>query len=402
MIELYDWQKEALQHMKNGCILCGGVGSGKSRTALAYYHISNGGSIKPFNYIDYKTAKDLYIITTAKKRDSKEWESEFGIFAFGERIKITIDSWNNIYKYKKITNAFFIFDEQRVVGYGAWTKSFLSITKNNDWILLSATPGDCWMDYMPVFIANGFYKHKTDFIDQHVIYSHHHSYPKVDRYVNTGRLLRLRNNILVKMDYIKKTENINNNVIVDYNHQLYKSIIKDRWNYEKNKPIETASELCYELRRLVNSDDSRIAAVLEIYESLNKVIIFYNYDYELEILKNIQYVSVTGKKPIIAEWNGHKHQPIPKSKDWVYLVQYNAGAEAWNCIQTNTIIFYSQTYSYKILTQAAGRIDRANTPFNQLYYYHLKSRSGIDNAITLALSSKKKFNESAFYKKITS
>lgn len=43
-IQLYDYQREALGRMKNGCILCGGVGSGKSRTGLAYYYLHEGGS----------------------------------------------------------------------------------------------------------------------------------------------------------------------------------------------------------------------------------------------------------------------------------------------------------------------------------------------------------------------
>ena len=48
--------------------------------------------------------------------------------------------------------------------------------------------------------------------------------------------------------------------------------------------------------------------------------------------------------------------------------------------------------------QSAGRIDRLNTPFKDLYYYHLKTRSGIDLAIAKALNSKQKFNESGFAK----
>ena len=85
-------------------------------------------------------------------------------------------------------------------------------------------------------------------------------------------------------------------------------------------PIETASELCYALRRVVNSDESRMVKLLEILEDHPKAIIFYNFDYELDILKRIGYSEGTQ----IAEWNGHKHQEIPTGDKWVYLVQYTA------------------------------------------------------------------------------
>lgn len=400
LISLRDYQIEAIEQMRNGCILCGGVGSGKSRTAIAYYFKECGGGWDN-GYSPMKNPKDLYIITTAKKRDSLEWEGEFGPFLITTNPddayynhKVVIDSWNNIQKYKDVTNSFFIFDEQRVVGSGVWVKSFLKIAKNNDWILLSATPGDTWQDYIPVFIANGFYRNKTEFIREHVIYSRYTKYPKVDGYINTGRLIRLRNRILVDMDFQRITVPHHEDVYVTYDISKYKDAIRNRWDPYKNEPIQQASGLCYVLRRIVNEDDTRQIALIEIFEKHPKMIVFYNFDYELNILKNLYY----GENVEIAEWNGHKHQPVPTSDSWVYLVQYNAGAEGWNCITTDTIIFYSQNYSYKIMEQSAGRIDRLNTPFINLYYYHFKTRSGIDLAISRALREKKKFNERKFAK----
>lgn len=389
--------------MKNGCILCGGVGSGKSRTALAYYYICNGGKIETKDYYHMPDhPMDLYIITTARKRDTREWEGEMGPFLLSTnpevnayKNKVVVDSWNNIKKYTDVKNSFFIFDEQRVVGSGVWVKSFLKIAKNNHWILLSATPGDTWTDYIPVFIANGFFKNRTEFNSNHVVWKRYGNFYKVDRYLNTGRLVRLRNSILIDMKYKKETESHHEDVLVDYNRVKYRDICRTRWNFDKNKPIENASEFCYALRKLVNTDESRVVKVLEILDKHPKSIIFYNFDYELEILKQIAKYYRNGMD--VAEWNGHKHQPVPKSDRWIYLVQYNAGAEGWNCISTDTIIFYSQNYSYKVMVQSSGRIDRLNTPFSDLYYYHLKSKSGIDIAISKALKDKKKFNERSFY-----
>ena len=401
-ISLRDYQLDAVNRMMNGCILCGGVGSGKSRTALAYYYKENGGVLGTNEYIPMNDVDlpDLYIITTARKRDTAEWEGELSPFLLSShpevnlyRNRVVIDSWNNISKYSSVTNAFFIFDEQRVVGSGAWVKAFLKIAKSNKWILLSATPGDTWEDYIPVFVANGFYKNRTSFKEEHMVIRWvNGKYPKVERYMGVGKLMLLRNRILIDMDFKRQTISHHEDINVEYDISKYKEVGRTRWNPYKNEPIVNASELCYVWRRIVNSDDSRQTAVLELFERHPKMIVFYMFDYELNILKNLHY----GEDVQVAEWNGHRHEPIPSSDKWVYLVQYAAGAEGWNCISTDTIVFYSQNYSYKVMQQSAGRIDRLNTPFSNLYYYHLKSYAPIDIAIARALKEKKTFNETKY------
>lgn len=398
--ELYPHQKEAIEKLKTGSILCGGVGTGKSLTAVGYFFKRCKGiwcDGEPF----LDEPMDLYIITTARKRDTLEWDKECLRFHLSTRrdlsidgCKVTVDSWNNIRKYEEVENAFFIFDEQRVVGSGAWVKSFLKITKHNEWILLSATPGDTWMDYVPVFIANGFFKNKTEFLRNHVIFNRFVKYPKVDRYIETGKLLKMKNSILVNMPYMKTTQKYVINVNVDYDAELLDIAWKQRWNPFYSEPLMDAGALCQISRRIVNSDLSRLDEIKKILEKKKKVIIFYNFDHELAILRTLS------KDIFIAEWNGHKHEPIPDTDRWVYLVQYTAGAEGWNCIETDTIIFYSQNYSYKTMLQASGRIDRMNTPFKDLYYYVLKSKSPVDLAISKALKNKKDFNELRFYSKM--
>ena len=401
-MKLRDYQLEAIRKMKTGCILNGGVGSGKSLTSLSYYYMQNGGSeifLTGGKHKKMKNPKDLYIITTARKRDTMEWEGELSHFLLSTnpdtsayKNKVIVDSWNNVKKYKEVKGAFFIFDEQRVVGSGEWVKSFLKIAKSNEWILLSATPGDTWSDYIPVFIANGFYKNKSEFLREHAVFARYSKFPKIEKWMSTGKLNRYRRMILVDMKFQRKTEQHHEDVYVDYDIATYKDVMKSRWDIYKQEPIVNAGGLCYTLRRLVNSDPSRASKLLDIFNEHPKMIVFYNFDYELDILKKLDY----GKNVTVAEWNGHKHEPTPTKGKWVYLVQYTAGAEGWNCISTDTIVFYSQNYSYKIMHQSAGRIDRLNTPFEDLYYYHLKTRSSIDISIARAIKEKKNFNEKGF------
>lgn len=398
---MYDYQLDAIRKMHNGCILCGGVGSGKSRTSLAYYYSRMGGDLydtsKKFSMMT--RPKDLYIITTARKRDTAEWSVDMAPFLLSPHPdaneydnQVIVDSWNNIEKYVNVKDSFFIFDEQRVVGYGKWAKTFIKIARNNEWILLSATPGDKWEDYMAVFIANGFYRNKSEFEYYHIVYNPRTTFPQVLQYINVELLIQHRDELLVDMDFKRKTTSHHEEIAVRYDGELITRVIKTRQNLE-GEPIENAAQFCSVLRQITFSDESRVVALLELIEKHPTAIIFYNYDFELDILKSIDY----GDDIEIAEWNGHKHEPVPTSSKWVYLVNYAAGAEGWNCITTDTIIFYSQNYSWRIMNQAQGRIDRLNTPYMNLWYYHLVSRSPIDRAITRALKAKGKFNEGRFY-----
>lgn len=399
-ISLYEHQRSAVKRMKNGCILVGGVGSGKSRTSLAYYYISQGGSLDS-DELDELSMKDLYIITTARKRDTLEWDAELTPFLlstnqelnqFGN--KVVIDSWNNIHKYVGVENAFFIFDEQRVVGSGTWVKSFIAISKKNEWILLSATPGDTWRDYAPVFVANGYYKNITDFCRQHVVYSRFAKYPKVDHYVGVQKLSRLRNDILVKMAFNRPTIPHHVTIPVGYDKELYSKVVKERWDVYKDEPCQDAAALCRVLRKIVNSDVTRVWSLEDLMEKHSRLIIFYNFNYELDILREIARKT----KTTVGEWNGRRHDPVPSGERWLYLVQYSAGSEGWNCVETNATVFFSQNYSYKMMTQAAGRIDRLNTKYRDLYFYHMRSSSSIDKAIHDCLTKKGTFNEDAFVK----
>lgn len=483
MVDLYPHQLEAVKKMKNGCILWGGVGSGKSRTAIAYY-------------MQNEAPKDIYIITTAKKRDSLDWDSEAIRYGIGREAGATVagilkvDSWNNIAKYEGVKDAFFIFDEQRLVGAGAWTKSFFRIAKANRWVLLSATPGDTWLDYIPVFVANGYFKNRTEFKREHVVYNNYSKFPKVDRYIATGKLVRLRNELLVHMPYTRHTVRIYTDVVVDYDERLMERVTKDRWHVYENRPLKDVGELYAVARKVANSDESRMTAVSQLISKHPRLIVFYSFDYELENLRRMAgeiqksreeskwtgtsitphplitestvsgcitapswgeigsgdtqtSVSVVephdqlslpkptssgritttpsgiicttsgppttsttsengiapGSRPepllpiTLAEWNGHKHEEIPDSESWIYLVQYTAGSEGWNCTSTDTVVFYSQTYSYKVWEQSKGRIDRLNTQFVELYYYNLVSKSWIDIAVKKAILAKESFNE---------
>jgi superfamily II DNA or RNA helicase len=393
MISLYDHQKKAIEKMKPGSILVGGVGSGKTLTSLVYFYEKICGGTPLLrdddSYSPMRLKKDLYVITTARKRDTLDWVKEAANLPL---IIKKVDSWNRIKNYTSIKDAFFIFDEQRVVGSGVWVKSFLKIAKNNQWILLTATPADTWMDLIPVFIANGFYKNRTEFIRKHVVYNRYTKFPKVERYLQITKLIELKNQITVDMHFTRKTISHEKKIVCNFDKEKQRRVMIDRWDIYDDIPIRDVSKMCYLLRKVSNSDPDRLLKLKEILEKHKKVVLFYNFNYELAALRRF------AKKNEIpySEWNGHKHEPISDTDSWLYLVQYIAGSEGWNCIETNTVVFFSQNYSYRIMTQAAGRIDRLNTPFVDLYYYTFTSNSAIDVAIGKALRQKRKFNENRF------
>lgn len=385
-IELYEHQEKALAKLSNGKILWGGVGSGKTIVAVKYY-------------MKVEADADVYVITTAKKRDSLDWQKEFARVAVGKHLnatvagQLTIDSWNNIGKYRDVQNAFFIFDEQRLVGSGQWSSVFINIARSNRWILLSATPGDTWMDYIPVFIANGFYKNRSQFKRDHVVYSAYTKFPKVERYLDVRRLVEHRDAILVEMPFTRATTRHTKTIDVEYDRELFEQAIKRRWNVFEHRPLQGISELFSVMRKVVNSDSSRLSAVISLMETHERLIVFYNFDYELEALVALSNIEGIPEDLVFAQWNGHKHQVIPDVPRWVYLVQYQAGAEGWNCTDTDAMCFYSLPYSWKLWEQAHGRIDRINTTFSDLWYYILLSNSAIDSMIMKCLEQKRSFNE---------
>ena len=374
--KLYSHQEEALGLLQSGKVLVGGVGSGKSRVG-AYWALSQADESK------------IIVITTARKRDSLEWEGEFAALG-ADFEEVTIESWNNISKFDDCCLNVFIFDEQRVVGSGAWVKSFLKIVENNQWIMLSATPGDVWLDYVPLFIANGYYKNRTEFAERHIVWDRFAKYPKVKKYLDEGLLEARRRKILVPMPAERHTRRNRSYIPMEYDRDMYESIAKKRVDPWTEEPYRNAAGVCYGLRKCVNSDRSRVDHIRLVARKRKKLIVFYNFNYERDILLELR------DEFNVAEWNGHNHEPIPSTDSWVYLVQYTAGAEGWNCIETDTIVFYSLNYSWKILEQAEGRIDRINTPFTDLHYFYFFSESGIDSAIQKAVQEKGVFNERIF------
>jgi hypothetical protein len=641
MKELFPHQKLALSKMSNGKVLWGGVGSGKSFAAATYY-------------LQREAPKDVYVITTARKRDDFDWQEQFYELGIGPKSGplvqpapvsvrvpesdngkvagrnsrsgsksgpstpdhrmhssskngsreadqqqrssvdcpedlattlgdsdlgptpsrqrslsdrrsdsgdmaggvhrdvstketgsvrdsgpypwvLTVDSWNNLHKYADVAGAFFIFDEQRIVGSGDWSRKFLRIAKRNAWILLSATPGDTWMDYVPLFIAHGFYKNRTAFKREHVVYNTFTKFPKVDRYINQGKLARLRAQILVEMPVERHTKRRHIPVMLPYDEALLDRVLKDRWHVYEDRPLNDVAEMFNVGRKVVNSDPSRLERVRELWQIHPRLIVFYNFNYELESLRNLTALSSSlenlpqkgwsssetirpgmgsdswrnrnqvlaassltnsfenkrslsnsslaksssehttdglmdisrklssvtapvglpesstiterlhGITPrigdssltgtfrvlpgnrsdivmpaststtmenhrgtelsttstdgsILAEWNGHKHQPVPESSRWIYLVQYTAGAEAWECVTTDAMILHSQNYSWRTTQQAYGRTDRLNTPYRDLYYYGFTSTSFVDKAIERALKGKESFNVNKYKK----
>lgn len=384
-------QKQAVEELEHGKILCAKPGAGKSRVALAYYMEKE--------LQDLIEAPPILVITTAKKRNSKDWEDEAAKFGIGTvegatvAGTITVDSWNNITKYTDIEGYFVILDEQRLVGSGAWVKSFYKIAAKNRWIMLSGTPGDTWMDYAPVFIANGFYKNITDFRRNHVVYKSFQNFPVIERYIGIRKLMQCRMDVLVEMEVKTHTERSVEKIHVSHDEDMVSLVMDKRWHVYEDRPLNDAGEMFLVMRKVVNGSDDRIEKLRYLMETHPRIVVFYNFDFELEKLRTLS------DEITVAEYNGHKHEDVPTTEKWLYLVQYMAGNEAWNCTETDCMVFYSLTYSYKQYEQAQGRIDRRNTPYFDLYYYVFISNSMIDRAVWRSLELKKDFNEGKYRRK---
>lgn len=394
-----DYQLEAVNKLQNGNILKGGTGSGKSFTSLYYYYVKVcGGEFEP-DLKPMTNPRPLYIITTPKKRDSLEWESDMAPFLLSSKtecqVSVTVDSWNNIKKYTNVSGAFFILDENRIIGSGAWVKAFYKIIKRNQWILLTATPGDTWSDYIPVFVANGFYRNKTDFKEQHIIMNPFTRYPSIKGYFNQGKLQKYRKQITVEMNAPEVAVLLHKDIRCDYDKETEREVLRHRWHPFEDRPLRDATEMAVVMRRIAFGDISRIDKVKELHEVNPKIIIFYDYNFELDMLINM----CETEGYTYAQWNGHKHEPIPDTDEWLYLCQYTSASEAWNCITTDCMIFFNNSYSWKKMEQAVGRIKRLNTPFKELHYYHLTSGSYIDKRINQSLNIKGEFNDTREFRR---
>lgn len=407
-VELRDFQKDCVAQLRSGKVLAAGVGAGKSVMALYWYVSTQCRTRRSRNQVGelfriLKGSPDLVVITTAKKRDSGEWSEEFARFALKEGVNhgmggvtVTVDSWNNIGKYVDADrNTVFIFDEQRAIGHGAWSKAFVRIARSHPWIMLSATPADDWKDWCPVMVADGFYRNRTDFFRRHAIYSRYTTYPKITSWYDTHQLEVVRDRILVTCEVPRQTERHDIELGTGYNKTAVKTMMKERVDPETGEPFMNASQLCYAIRKVVNCDPSRMDMARDVFEDHGRVIVFYSLRAELELIHMAAGMAGISE---VGAYNGSTHDEVPTGNRWVYAVQYNAGAEGWNCTTCNTILFWDLPYSYRQLEQAKGRIDRLNTPYRNLFYYSMTSNAKIDLAIKRALRLKKDFNAAAFMK----
>lgn len=403
-VNLRQFQHECVQALRSGKVLAAGVGAGKSIMAL-YWYVTKCCTVRTSHNANGELfqimpgSPDLVIITTAKKRDNHEWDDELYRYALhqGEnskkmgRVHVTIDSWNNITKYVD-TSAVFIFDEQRAIGSGAWSKAFVRIARRNPWVMLSATPADTWSDWCPIFVADGFYRNRTEFFRRHAVYSRYTKYPRIDRWIDEDYLNRCRDRVLVTCEVPRETERVVHQLTCAYDKETVRKAMKTRWNPETEEPFLNATELCFYLRRVIDTDPTRLSYAAHVVRDHRKVIIFYTLRAELEQILKLE--EVTGVP--VYQYNGGRHDDLPQGNSWVYAVQFQAGSEGWNCTSCNTVLYWSLPYSYKQAEQAAGRIDRLDTSYKTLNYYIMRSFAPLDLGIIRALRNKENFNASGF------
>lgn len=144
-------------------------------------------------------------------------------------------------------------------------------------------------------------------------------------------------------------------------------------------------------RQLCNSKDKQ-QAFIDLINSINdRVVVFYNFDSELDTLKTLV------KDRPIAEVNGHTNteQIYHDNDNCVLFVQYQAGARGLNLQDGNKIIYYSLTLSSDLFEQSKKRIHRIGTKY-PCFYWILQTKDSVEESIYKSLNRQEDYNEELF------
>ena len=382
-IQLYKYQEEyfdyVVTHNKRDWIYAWDVGTGKTIIALKHYE-------------QFYNDKKVLIVAPKSKLIEGGWDRTI------ENIIPTIEyetcSYSMLHKkYTQYKDYFVIFDEIHNLKNSTSLrgKAGYELTKiASGFIGLSATPmGNGWIDVINYFKMFGLTKNKTQFIRQNAIIETSYGYTKIIGWKNETKLKNMWKSISKEL---RRNESMDLPPLVFKNihfeaSNIYKTIKKDR--IYDNILYDNQMKLRHGLRLYTNLKD-KIEYIKDFIESNNdNIIIFYNYDKELELLKS----NISKKIYVI---NG-SIKDIPKKEEWnnirnsIIICNFGSGAEAIELTFANIIIYFSPAESYIQWEQSIGRAYRMGQD-QKVIAYKLITNKTIEEDIYRSLDKKQDFN----------
>lgn len=379
MINLYSYQEEYFKHVKPNYIYDMDTGTGKTIMGLHHHQT-------------YFKDKPLLIVAPASKINEGGWQRT--IDEHYPNIEYDTCTYNMLgKKWSQYKDWFVIFDECHRLknSCGVWGKAGYNLTKiSAGFILLSATAiPNGWEDSINYFKMFGLAKNKTQFIRNEAITTMDYGYMEILGWKNENKLKNMWKSI---SRHLSKDEATDLPPLVFENvyfkaSATYKTIKKDR--IYNDVLYDNQMKLRHGLRLNTNLKN-KIEYIKDFVDSTNdNIIIFYNYDEELKLLKeNID------KKTYLC--NG-SIKDYPKKSEWdsikntVTLANYKSGSEAVEFTYANIIVYFSPTESYTEYYQSYGRCYR-NGQTKKVTAYKFITDNTIEADIYKALDSKQDFN----------
>lgn len=156
----------------------------------------------------------------------------------------------------------------------------------------------------------------------------------------------------------------------------------------------TLTKLLYERQLCGQYNKDKLEAFRDLVESTNdRLIVFYNFNAELEALKGI--CESVGRSISLVNGQGRDLLSYENDNSSITLIQYQAGAMGLNLQKSNRIIYYTPPLSSELFEQSKKRIHRIGQS-KTCFYYYLTCKGSVEEKIYKTLAMRRDYTEALF------